>query len=205
LPHYSDMKNITWAFFIISIFVLTACNNRDEDPYLNLQQRAAIMEGEWKLSSYKINGKETSLFLDTIKRKQASGCDTQTIYRYDALDLFIVTFSKNGGYWGDKYINRTDTSFLRPSITDTACTNKYNYIKEPFDTIINLEGFWKFVGTTVKDADNERLMLYDRKTKESQLWDVLLFSTDEIRLFRQFYKDTSALSRTIEEWQLLRL
>lgn len=196
------MKHLGVAFLIIATFVVASCNKTEKDPYLFFRQQAAVIEGDWELVSYKINGVDTFLFPDTIKRKRDK-CDTQTIYRYDALQKLQIYFGKKGEYKGLRYITRIDTSFLPSNIIDTSCTNKYNYIRTPFDTILKTEGLWTFPGNQVS-FDDTRLYIYDRLTKQGILWDIVTFSSDVLSLTRKYYKDTGRTIEVVEDWVLQR-
>jgi len=176
--------------FIVIVFaaLITSCKKGDQDPYRSFLSKAAILEGDWVVSSFLQNGEEKEIFTTYIKSYKGD-CDTQYLTHVDSILYQQLTFGRLGAYHNNSIVSRIDTSFLPGGITDTACTNKYNYIRSPYDTILISRGLWTFTGTLYDDPFEEKLLIYDNNIDSAFLWDILKLESDELLLFRKYYDE----------------
>lgn len=173
------MKQLKFIVFIlIGITVLNlwqSCRKGPEDPFISFHSRLARVTGDWNITEFKINNK------DSLRRVADSigpyfgfcGLETDKVilnYKY------VWTFEKNGGF---KEKLTIDSSYIFDIANNTPICKDSTY--QDSSTTVTVAS-WNFTGNVGDFKNKEQLLVYDPYTKRSTLFDIIELRNNEMKL-----------------------
>ncbi|MCY7408929.1 MAG: hypothetical protein LH473_01525 [Chitinophagales bacterium] len=172
------MKKLRFIVLIIIgvSFIMTwnSCKKGPEDPFFSLYSRKHRVVGDWTVSVYTVD------FKDSLRRVIDSltiqgGCGEETDKTVDYYN-YIMTFDKNGGYIENLKI-RTENSI---DITNNT-VNCFDALTNDSVTTVTSKK-WNFTGNIGDVKNKEQLVLFDPETLDSQIFDIIKCSEKQMKL-----------------------
>lgn len=172
------MKTLRFIVLIILgvSFIMTwnSCKKGPEDPFFSLYSRKHRVVGDWTVSVYTVD------FKDSLRRVIDSltiqgGCGEETDKTVDYYS-YIITFDKNGGYIENLKV-RTENSI--DILNNTV--NCFDAITNDSVTTVTSKK-WNFTGNIGDVKNKEQLVLFDPETLESQIFDIIKCGEKQMKL-----------------------
>ncbi len=176
------MNKLKLIVFILSAITLLnfwqSCKKGPEDPFFSLHSRLARVTGDWNITDYRVNGKDSLRVVppaDSLTFIGACGTETdKKVINYN----FIWSFDKTG-FFQEKL--NVDTSIIFDIANNTPICKDSTHVDSSIVITIKEWNFTNGVGTL---KNKEQLYLLDNETKEVLLYDIIELRNNEMKLLR---------------------
>ncbi|MBA3675712.1 MAG: hypothetical protein H0W75_12295 [Chitinophagaceae bacterium] len=176
------MNKLKLIVLILSAITLLnfwqSCKKGPEDPFFSLHSRLARVTGDWNITDYRVNGKDSLRVVppaDSLTFIGACGTETdKKVINYN----FIWSFDKTG-FFQEKL--NVDTSIIFDIANNTPICKDSTHVDSSIIITIKEWNFTNGVGTL---KNKEQLYLLDNETKEVLLYDIIELRNNEMKLLR---------------------
>lgn len=182
------MKQLKFIVFILlGITILNlwqSCKKGPEDPFFSIHSRLARVTGEWNITSYKVNDKDSLRRVADSIGPYVGFCGSEidkVILNYK----YVWTFEKTGAF-EEKLI--IDSSYIYDIANNTPICKDSLY-KDSSQTVIVAE--WNFTGKVGDLKNKEQILILDPETKKSLLFDIIELRNNEMKLERDTIDPTT--------------
>ncbi len=176
------MNKLKLIVLILSAITLLnfwqSCKKGPEDPFFSIHSRLARVTGDWNITDYRVNGKDSLRVVppaDSLTFIGACGTETdKKVINYN----FIWSFDKTG-FFQEKL--NVDTSIIFDIANNTPICKDSTHVDSSIVITIKEWNFTNGVGTL---KNKEQLYLLDNETKEVLLYDIIELRNNEMKLLR---------------------
>ncbi|MBK9729945.1 MAG: hypothetical protein IPO83_01440 [Chitinophagaceae bacterium] len=175
------MKQLKFILFILlGITILNlwqSCAKGPEDPFISFHSRLSRVSGNWNITEYKINNKDSLRRVGDSIGPYIGFCGSEidkVILNYK----YIWTFEKNGVFQEKLTI---DSSYIYDIANNTPICKDSLY-RDSSTTVTILT--WNFTSNVGDLKNKEQLYILDPYTKKSLLFDIIELRNNEMKLER---------------------
>lgn len=186
------------ALLMTSVILFDGCKKGPEDPFISFKSREKRMIGKWKVTEFKINGKDTleTTWSNPPVQAVPPSCGTVTV-TFNYSDNTLFNFDKNGRYDIKRRIKLSQTTtYTSPG---TSCQNGTVSL---LDTLSVTKGLWNFVGGVGSIKNKEQLVLTESEDGVAgTVFDIIRLSSKQVKL-KQAITNPVTKEAVIYEWTL---
>ena len=176
------------VFILIGVTILNfwqSCKKGPEDPFFSIHSRLARVTGDWNVTKYTVNDKDSLRVVppgDSVTFIGACGEETdKTVINYK----MVWSFDKNGNYQAKV---TADTSVIFDILNNTPiCTDS---TRKDSITLITVKQ-WNFTSGVGDLKNKEQLYIVDPETKDVFLYDIIELRNNEMKLQRDTIDPTT--------------
>ncbi|MBX7108151.1 MAG: hypothetical protein K1X61_05825 [Chitinophagales bacterium] len=154
-----------------------SCAKGPEDPFISFHSRKARVTGDWNITSYTVNNKDSLRRVADSIGPYIGFCGSEI----DKLILnykYVWSFDKDGGFKSKLTI---DSSYIYDIANNTPICKDSLY--KDSSTVITVAE-WNFTGNIGDLKNKEQLLILDPYTKKSLLFDIIELRNNEMKLER---------------------
>jgi len=155
-----------------------SCKKGPEDPFFSIHSRLARVTGDWNITEYRVNGKDSLRVVppgDSLTFIGPCGEETdKKVINYK----FVWSFDKTG-FFQEKL--NVDTTLIFDILNNTPICEDSTQIDS--STIITIKE-WNFASGVGSLKNKEQLYILDNETKQVLLYDIIELRNNEMKLLR---------------------